>query len=181
MTKSILGDSARDFIQTCLSLFPFQRVRYSGVALSERDHRTCDRASIIILPRIDAQVKLVPGMAPHPAAEMHPPRRTHSSIMSLLTVSHLSKSFGPDDVFKGVGFSIPHGARIAIVGPNGIGKTTLLRILVGLEEPSTGVVGRARLDDGICPRSQPEGSTACGRMPRGVRCAARTRRRATLE
>jgi ATP-binding cassette subfamily F protein 3 len=64
--------------------------------------------------------------------------------MSLLTASNLSKSFGPDDVFKGVGFSIPHGARIAIVGPNGIGKTTLLRILVGLEEPSTGVVGRAR-------------------------------------
>ena len=64
--------------------------------------------------------------------------------MSLLTASNLSKSYGPDDIFKGVGFSIPRGARIAIVGPNGIGKTTLLRILVGLEEPSSGVVRRAR-------------------------------------
>ncbi len=64
--------------------------------------------------------------------------------MSLLTANDLAKSYGAVDVFRGISFSIPPGARIAIVGPNGIGKTTLLRILVGLEEPSAGAVQRAR-------------------------------------
>ncbi len=64
--------------------------------------------------------------------------------MSLISVSSLSKSFGPVDIFARLSFNIPPGARIAIVGPNGVGKTTLLRILVGLEEPSGGSVQRAR-------------------------------------
>jgi len=64
--------------------------------------------------------------------------------MSLLTASGLAKSFGPVDIFSGITLAIPHGARIAIVGPNGVGKTTLLRILVGLDEPSAGAVHRAR-------------------------------------
>ncbi len=64
--------------------------------------------------------------------------------MSLLTVSNLSKSFGPADLFFGVSFSIAKGSRLALVGPNGVGKTTLLRILVGLEEASGGAVTRAR-------------------------------------
>ena len=65
-------------------------------------------------------------------------------LMSLLTASNLSKSFGPIDIFSGISLSIPPRARIAIVGPNGIGKTTLLRILLGLEEPSSGQVTQAR-------------------------------------
>jgi ATP-binding cassette subfamily F protein 3 len=64
--------------------------------------------------------------------------------MSLINASNLAKSFEPVDIFSGITLSIPKGARIAIVGPNGIGKTTLLRILVGLEEPSEGTVQRAR-------------------------------------
>src|SRR5512139_2811643 len=64
--------------------------------------------------------------------------------MSLLTVSSVSKSFGAADIFAGVTFSVAKGARLALVGPNGIGKTTLLRILVGQEEPSSGQITRAR-------------------------------------
>ncbi|OGO60298.1 MAG: hypothetical protein A2032_02620 [Chloroflexi bacterium RBG_19FT_COMBO_49_13] len=64
--------------------------------------------------------------------------------MSLITATNLSKSFGANDIFAGVTLSIPHQARIAIIGPNGIGKTTLLRILVKEEEPSTGEVSQAR-------------------------------------
>jgi len=64
--------------------------------------------------------------------------------MSLITVSSLSKSFGAEDLFAGVTFSVAKGARLAIVGPNGIGKTTLLRILIGEEEASGGTITRAR-------------------------------------
>jgi len=73
--------------------------------------------------------------------------------MSLISCSNLSKSFGPRDIFTGITLDIPHGSRIAIVGPNGVGKTTLLSILVGLEEPSTGEVSRARnLQTGYLPQ-----------------------------
>ena len=64
--------------------------------------------------------------------------------MSLITATSLSKSFGAEDIFRGVTFSVPKGARLAIVGPNGCGKTTLLRILVGEDEASSGTVARAR-------------------------------------
>jgi len=64
--------------------------------------------------------------------------------MSLITVSSLSKSFGAEDLFAGVTFSVAKGARLALVGPNGIGKTTLLRIIMGQEEPSGGTVTRAK-------------------------------------
>ncbi len=64
--------------------------------------------------------------------------------MSLITASGLAKSFGPDDIFFNISLDIPRGARIAIVGPNGVGKTTLLRMLVGLEEPSEGSVHRSK-------------------------------------
>ena len=64
--------------------------------------------------------------------------------MSLITVNTLSKSFGPMDLFTGVNFAVPKGSRLALVGPNGCGKTTLLRILVGLDEPSGGTIARAK-------------------------------------
>ncbi|MEW5829001.1 MAG: ribosomal protection-like ABC-F family protein [Chloroflexota bacterium] len=64
--------------------------------------------------------------------------------MSLLTASGLTKSFGHIDIFTGVTFGIARGARFAIVGPNGIGKTTLLRILVGEDEATRGSITRAR-------------------------------------
>jgi ATP-binding cassette subfamily F protein 3 len=64
--------------------------------------------------------------------------------MSLITVANLSKSFGPVDLFAGISFAVPKGSRLALVGPNGCGKTTLLRILVGLDEPSGGTISRAK-------------------------------------
>jgi ATPase subunit of ABC transporter with duplicated ATPase domains len=73
--------------------------------------------------------------------------------MALLSGSNLSKSFGSADIFSGVTLSVARGRRIAIVGPNGIGKTTLLRILIGLDEPSAGTVQRAKsLSIGFLPQ-----------------------------
>jgi ATP-binding cassette subfamily F protein 3 len=64
--------------------------------------------------------------------------------MALVTTQNLGKSFGGLDVFSGLSLSIPRGARIAVVGPNGIGKTTLLRIIAGDDAPSTGDVRRLK-------------------------------------
>lgn len=73
--------------------------------------------------------------------------------MALIDTKDLAKSYGPHEVFKSVSVSVPRGARIAIVGPNGIGKTTLLRILIGDDEPSEGWIKRARnLSIGYMPQ-----------------------------
>lgn len=73
--------------------------------------------------------------------------------MSILSAVDLSKSFGVNDIFSGINLEIPHSARIAIVGPNGIGKTTLLRILLGLDEASGGeVVTAKKLKTGYLPQ-----------------------------
>jgi ATP-binding cassette subfamily F protein 3 len=64
--------------------------------------------------------------------------------MSLIAAASLAKSFGAEEIFREVSFSVARGARFALVGPNGIGKTTLLRILMGLEPPSAGKVTRAK-------------------------------------
>jgi ATP-binding cassette subfamily F protein 3 len=67
-----------------------------------------------------------------------------SDPMSLITAYHLSKSFGALDVFSNVSFAVPYGARVALVGPNGIGKTTLLRIIIGADDADSGDLHRAR-------------------------------------
>ncbi len=64
--------------------------------------------------------------------------------MPLLSATGLSKSYGPVDIFKDLSFSIPHRARIGLVGANGVGKTTLLRVLIGQEEASQGGAKSAR-------------------------------------
>ena len=64
--------------------------------------------------------------------------------MPLLSIYNLSKSFGAFDLFSDLTFSIPQRGRIGLVGPNGIGKTTLLKIILGEEEPSSGKISKAR-------------------------------------
>ena len=64
--------------------------------------------------------------------------------MSLVIAERISKSYDPYDIFWDVSCSVARGDRIALVGRNGTGKTTLLRILAGLDQPTTGRVHRAR-------------------------------------
>ena len=60
--------------------------------------------------------------------------------MSILTLANLGQSYGDFDVFLGLTASIPNNGKVGLVGANGIGKTTLLRILAGLDQPSSGNV-----------------------------------------
>jgi ATP-binding cassette subfamily F protein 3 len=79
--------------------------------------------------------------------------------MSIIIAERLAKSFDPQDIFWDVSCSVAHGDRIALVGRNGTGKTTLLRILAGLEPPTSGRVHRAR---GLRIGYLPQGATLEG-------------------
>ncbi|HSI72893.1 MAG TPA: ABC-F family ATP-binding cassette domain-containing protein [Fimbriimonas sp.] len=62
----------------------------------------------------------------------------------LLSVANVSKSFGVDRILEGVSFRVDAREKVALVGRNGTGKTTLLRIITGQYEPDTGSVQIAR-------------------------------------
>ncbi len=64
--------------------------------------------------------------------------------MAILTASNLSQSFGALDIFSGVSVSIPNDGKIGLVGPNGVGKTSLMLILANLAKPASGTVHWAR-------------------------------------
>jgi ATP-binding cassette subfamily F protein 3 len=64
--------------------------------------------------------------------------------MSILSAANLGQYFGTYDVFHGISASVPNDAKIGLVGPNGVGKTTLLRILAGIDTPTSGSVHRAK-------------------------------------
>ena len=64
--------------------------------------------------------------------------------MSLLTTENLSLSFGAFDLFKGLSISVANDGKIGLLGPNGIGKTSLLLIIAGINQPTSGNVHIAR-------------------------------------
>ena len=63
--------------------------------------------------------------------------------MSIITGNHLGKVFGAHTIFTGISFTVAHGAKIGIVGPNGIGKSTVLSLISKVEEPTTGTIAIA--------------------------------------
>jgi ATP-binding cassette subfamily F protein 3 len=64
--------------------------------------------------------------------------------MSVLAARGLTKSFGGRAILRGADLDVEAGARIGVLGPNGGGKSTLMRILAGLETPDAGLVTRRR-------------------------------------
>ena len=71
----------------------------------------------------------------------------------LITVSGLSKAFHNRQLFSDVTMTISHNDRIAIVGNNGTGKSTLIKILVGIEEADSGRISKdKRLKIGYLPQ-----------------------------
>ena len=64
--------------------------------------------------------------------------------MNLLTMENLTKVFTERRVFDHTDFSVNEGEKIGIIGVNGTGKSTLLRVIAGLEEPDEGTVTKGR-------------------------------------
>lgn len=60
--------------------------------------------------------------------------------MNILNIEHVSKIFGEKVIFDDVSYGIHQGDKIGIIGINGTGKTTILKIIAGLEEPDEGQV-----------------------------------------
>lgn len=59
-------------------------------------------------------------------------------MASYLQIENISKSYGPKVLFEHIGFNINEGDKIALIAPNGTGKTTLLRILAGNDKSDSG-------------------------------------------
>lgn len=64
--------------------------------------------------------------------------------MTLFSASDLAKAYGETPLFDGIAFGMQAGERVGIIGRNGAGKTSLLKIVAGLDEPDAGTVARAR-------------------------------------
>ena len=60
--------------------------------------------------------------------------------MNIINIEHISKIFGGKVIFDDVSCGISEGEKIGVIGINGTGKTTLLRVLAGLEQPDEGQV-----------------------------------------
>ena len=100
------------------------------------------------------------GPMPHDAARA---TRTSASGEVVLRVRGLRKSYGANEVVRGLSFDIARGECFGLLGPNGAGKTTTLRCCLGLIDPNAGeieLVGervpaaarRARMCVGIVPQ-----------------------------
>lgn len=63
--------------------------------------------------------------------------------MNILTLENITKAFGVRKVLDNASFYLEEGEKVGIIGINGTGKSTLLKIIAGLEEPDTGKVVRA--------------------------------------
>jgi ATP-binding cassette, subfamily F, member 3 len=72
----------------------------------------------------------------------------------MLTAHQIYKTYAVQPVLVDVTFSINQGEHVGLIGPNGCGKTTLLRILAGNEQPDTGIIVRSPGDSRIAYLSQ---------------------------
>lgn len=63
-----------------------------------------------------------------------------TSGREVLTVTNLQKAYGERRVLTGLSLEVNRGERVALVGPNGVGKSTLLRLLANIEKPDQGTI-----------------------------------------
>jgi macrolide transport system ATP-binding/permease protein len=87
---------------------------------------------------------------------MTTPIRSEAVTAVIVTVSNVSKSYGVQDVLRNVSLVLNAGDHIGLVGANGVGKSTLLKIMAGEADLDSGVVTVARgIDVGYLPQALP--------------------------
>ena len=67
--------------------------------------------------------------------------------MVLLTAEHIKKSYGTRVIFDDISFSIHEGDKIGVIGVNGTGKSTLLKIVAGAEQGDSGEIVTMRSEE----------------------------------
>ncbi|SFE80189.1 ribosomal protection-like ABC-F family protein [Peptostreptococcus sp. D1] len=67
-------------------------------------------------------------------------QRSHQSGRDVLKVENISKSYNEKNIFKDVSFDIYRGEKVALIGPNGVGKSTLLKMIMGDEKKMAGEI-----------------------------------------
>jgi ABC transport system ATP-binding/permease protein len=60
--------------------------------------------------------------------------------MKMITIENVTKTYGEKELFKGVSFTIGERERVGLIGVNGTGKSSLLRIVAGLDQPDSGKI-----------------------------------------
>lgn len=90
--------------------------------------------------RISAYENLLKEPTPEKLQEMSiyiPPGPRLGDIV--VEAKNITKAYGDKLLFDDVSFTIPRGAIVGVIGPNGVGKTTLFRMITGQEKPDSGV------------------------------------------
>ena len=65
-------------------------------------------------------------------------RHNYPAMASFLQVENISKSYGDKVLFQNISFNINEGDKIALIAPNGTGKSSLLKILAGVDSSDRG-------------------------------------------
>ena len=101
--------------------------REKSIRAAESREKTLDRMEVLDRPQEEQSIRL----------SFQSAKRTGEDV---LFAQDLAKAYSGRQLFRHVDMHIRSGERIAIIGPNGVGKTTLLRILIGEEAPDTGSI-----------------------------------------
>jgi urea transport system ATP-binding protein len=100
--------------------------------------------------------------------------------MSLLAVKALDQFYGGSHTLWDVDLSVPAGSRMCLMGRNGMGKTTLLKCIMGLQSVSSGAINFDGSEVLKCPVEQ-RARTGIGYVPQGREIAKTARARFQAE